>query len=261
MNNIDNWLFEYIKDQQARYPAIYPTPLSVMDHLLFCIGNGVEFLEEVGNFCVQFEDSNRGRWISFDNFYSSIISLEYLKETHTKDLYRKLENRGWSEDDISIRLLALRNPDMSQDGIFDMAYEQEEERINTRYNSVQFIKCSDYSTPEYWYKQILGEYVPHIEVSRYSKIHQFNEKTPQGLVQVSLDIVDAYIQFCEQCKDPNFLLSKPLKSRFRGFPTPQENETEIKEATHELSIGVLMRLKPVKQKLQSLLDYWNGKNE
>jgi hypothetical protein len=181
-----HWIQNFINYSQVSYPNIFKTPLSVMNHLLFVIGNGIQYSNKYGNFC---EHASMEKTAYHNKFNSEIQNdgLMFCKLLDIDSKYPLNFTEQWAN-------MMLMYPDMTVIEFTEKLRSQELSIINSYIDIVEFMECDifDYD----WKHDIKSEkfdFARHYS-STYSKVNALNGNTNPDLLRVVISILDTYIK-------------------------------------------------------------------
>ncbi|CAH9017236.1 hypothetical protein VPH5P1C_0165 [Vibrio phage 5P1c] len=200
-----NYLQNYILEQQVEYPSIFPTPTSVLDHLLFTNGNGCEI--ENGNFLTYFSNGKKVTWVIF---YSKLNDREscienvnrYQSEKSVDDLFKM-------KCEMAELFCEVEGEDFDKGVLWKEAWEE----WDSRYDNSSFV--DEISWEELLDKGTLkndilkGKYYPHLGLSpSYFKAAHFTESTCLLLKELTIVLSKAFVEVMEDIIKGDFSCGK-----------------------------------------------------
>lgn len=206
------WLTQYIRESQANYPSISKTPASVLEHMLFCKGNGVEIVK--GNFVVVV------------GFYRAVPFIEYYKEqlpfVKLKDY---LDDRAFDKEVEEIYARLKRTNEMFKDvckrkvKTDNELWGQSCDKFTSRYDDILIVdslepkELQDVDTLVSMVE--LSEYQPHLQLSaKYYQLYYFSSETNQDLLKVGLAMCKAYVLVLTRLlNNPSLITKSPAAPR------------------------------------------------
>jgi hypothetical protein len=190
-----HWLENYIDYSQARYAGISPTPLAVMNHLLFTIGNGYGYSDELGEIMsyfggqrelvplsVAFKDE-----VNFDEIKDKVIQISidhYIPCRTDVEFYQEHFMIGASVDDV-MDVLKKQNLNMHQENY------KNQKRLSCSIfeyglaSDIMELEDTDFSDVRYY-------------TSPRSMIKSFDKNTNQDLLKVAVSILGSYHKVSKQ---------------------------------------------------------------
>jgi hypothetical protein len=211
MKNIHN----FANRQLCEYNSIFPNVASLLDHLLFTIGNGYEFDDLIG--LPYYQSRKDGRSIAGYPRMTPVQWEKLIKTCHDKECGWDNQHGNMFDDLDSESKIVDAAPEEEKAGIIaELAEwrkkdkECREKRLADRLASYHPRSVTDADfTEEALYKQIteLGstfgdhygsrEYFirPYPLSKDYAKIYKLNENTPKWFIQIGLNLCKAWVRF------------------------------------------------------------------
>lgn len=215
MNNIHN----FVNRQLCEYQSIFPTVASLLEHLLFVIGNGYDFIDGM-IVCDHRDGSNQD--VRIDEFpeMTSEAWDQLIKKCHEKEA--KFATQFAIE-------YGSRFADIfpARDHAADLA-EKCAKYKSVAVNDSQFTEESLYADlrntagerkqdEDYWGDEVL--FRPYPLSTNYSDIFHLDEKTPAWFLQIALNLCNAWVRFLTEELEAGNVYKEP--------PTPLEGEQFI----------------------------------
>jgi len=205
--NLD-WLKQYIRESQAKYPSISNNYTDVLNHVFFVNGNGVEL--EDGLF-VQYVGFNRT--IPFEWYYANQKSFEDCCSVLSDDDCYVEKEVQWIYDSSFKPLNTFKKvhkPDeaLSDNDLYSKAYT----KFSSRYDNVVSIdSVESWDSEDVIYESLLAhKYEPYLNLSpEYFKLDKFNEKTSKELVNFAITYCRAVIRWITVYEE-----GRPIKGLF-----------------------------------------------
>lgn len=190
-----------ITEKQLSFPSIYKKPIQIFSHMLYMLGNGVEFVD--GNPVVNI---SYDRHIPYEQYYGIYKPFEeclehyyrYYKDQDVEKYYDLIKGFNFS--------------DKSEEELWKKAEKETSKDIE----SIQRLDISKVDDVSYWLSQIEDNvYLPLLHSSdKYSDITLLNENTEKSFLKYAIIITKSYIQFYESLDDKSILKYKnPVKPR------------------------------------------------
>jgi len=179
----------------CEYALIYPTVASLLDHLLFTVGNGYDFDETSG----MIFDSR----VRIDE-YPALSETEWvalIAECHAKELkwatnaseYRNdgaIDKEQLAEDCLKYKIVSVDDSMFTEDALYADLVGTKAERL----------------ADDSW----MNEYIrPYPLSERYSDIFNLNENTPKWFMQIALNLCKAWVRFLNEEIESNHVWIKP----------------------------------------------------
>lgn len=190
-------IHNFANRQLCEYASIFPTVASLLDHLLFTIGNGYDLDEESGMIV-------EGGSVRIDQ-YPKLTPKQWAKliaECHEKE-------RGFAE-----------RFDRTGDGIVDEEYlaqncarykivnvSDEDFTEDAIYADLRSMVATRTEERGYWGDEVMLRPYPLSE--KYSDIYNLNANTPAWFVQIALNLCNAWIRFLNEELDAGRVWIKP----------------------------------------------------
>jgi hypothetical protein len=176
-------IHNFVNRNMCEYALLYPTVASLLDHLLFTVGNGYDFDEDTGMICYGHKRIDQ---------YPKITKTGWKKliaEGHAKE-------RRWAED-------FKRFGDTSPIDEVRLAEECEKYKI-CEVDDSMFTEDALYAelvaTQELRNKERFGDrYLrPYPLSEKYSDVYNLNTNTPTWFVQIALNFCRAWVRFLNE---------------------------------------------------------------
>jgi hypothetical protein len=208
----DNYLHQYIRESQIEYPSISKTPVSVLKHMLFTNGNGVEI--DGSNFV---EYVSFYRTVPFTEYYKDTRTFQEMKEYHsdrcsekeylenyerikdTNEFYKSILDDDKSDDIEAESIERLKLNIKTDDEMYDKAWDE----YYNRYDGMDIIdELPDgaLTDVDYLYQTISKyDYLPYLQLSaEYYKAYYFDENTEHYLKEVTVALSKALVKFMSE---------------------------------------------------------------
>ena len=200
-----NYLQNYILEQQVEYPSIFPTPTSVLDHLLFTNGNGCEIGD--GNFLTYFSNGKKVTWsILYNNLNDRESCIENVNRYQSE---KSIDDSFKMKCEMAELFCEVEGEDFDKEVLWEEACEE----WDNRYDNSSFV--DEISWNELLDKEVLknyirkGKYYPHLGLSpNYFKADHFTENTCSSLKQLTAVLSEAFVEVMEEIIEVDFSCGK-----------------------------------------------------
>lgn len=191
MSNIHN----FANRQLCEYASIFPTVASLLDHLLFTVGNGYDFNDSTG----MITDEKNCRIDKYPtlsaNSWAKLIAGGHAKEL--KWLTRRAELDG---ECVDIEVLAENCKKYKIVNLDDSAFT--EDAIYADLLEARGSKKDDEFAMDRYHR-------PYPLSESYSDVYNLNQNTPKWFVQIALNFCKAWIRFLNEAIENNEVWIKP----------------------------------------------------
>lgn len=192
MNNIHN----FVNRQLCEYQSIFPSVASLLDHLLFTIGNGMFFSDSKG---MIYDDA--GILITDYPTMGPIAWDELIKECCVKEReYADKYAYGEPIDEAKLaakcaayKVINTNNSEFTEEFLYNNLCESRSALQASKYARTQFIR-------------------PYPLSENHSLIFQLNNNTPKWFTQIALNLCKAWVKFLnEELENNNVWVFKPVE--------------------------------------------------
>lgn len=190
MSNIHNFTNRHL----CEYQSIFPTVASLLDQLLFTIGNGYEFkngmiIDRNGTRIDEFPAMTEDTWIA-------LLEECYLKEV-------AFSKRFSHDDTVDEERVAAEYAKYKRQDINESMFTEESLLSDLRFMHVQRIaEKSRWNTEPSYIR-------PYPLSLKYSYIFALNKKTPVWFLQIALNLCKAWVRFLTNEIETNNVWIKP----------------------------------------------------
>ena len=217
-----NYLMQYIQEIQVKYPNIALSPVDVLNHMLYCNGNGVEFLD--GNPVMVFMFT---RTVPFKFYYRENIPLKQMiegyddrnSESEIESKYKTIKRRAdifkqsWLKKHTGSG--AAKEFEEKHNTDTTAMWNKAVKKYTERYDKVDHVHT--YTTEDFHNvsKMIImledsverNGYKHSLSLSKgYYKQDLFTEKTDPYLLRVGLTLSTAYVEhYHDECSKDKYL--------------------------------------------------------
>jgi len=191
---MSNYLLQARNEAVLRYPLINQRPIDYFSHLLFCNGNGIEFVHD--NPVVEFEFQRK---LPYKIYYQELMNFNVAKELYM--------DRNQDMDILDMMKSQIRVHDIIGDPYdADEIHESQRKNYYALYNNIHELAEHNMIDSSFWYNQLKhdSEYVPSLRLSdKYYKMFFFSENTDIILRKTGVALAKAYIEFFDECVKDN----------------------------------------------------------
>lgn len=208
-------IHNFANRQLCEFQSIFPNVVSLLDHLLFVIGNGFDYNSQDG---MIYTNSPIGKFIPLDQYpvMNDVDWQKLIMHCHTKE--RRWAQQNNSNGVINEEELAIACSKYKIVSVDDSLFTEENLHQQLRaWANVKQQKSSTFdSSPSYIRPYPLSE--------DHSFIFALNENTPKWFVQIAMNMCNAWIKFLGEEIEANNVWIKPSLR-------PKDPDAEIKAAT------------------------------
>ena len=190
MNTIHN----FTNRNLCEYVSIFPTVASLLDHLLFTVGNGYEFDEDSG---MIFDEMG----IRIDQYpaKSAVYWEDLIAECHAKE-YRwaskfvplgiAVNEEKLAKECAKYRIVTVDDSMFTEDALYAELVVASAEKLAARFATDNFHR-------------------PYPLSEKYSDVFNLNLNTPKWFVQIALNLCKAWVRFLTEEIENNHVWIKP----------------------------------------------------
>lgn len=186
MNNLHNFSNRML----CEYQSIFPTVASLLEHLLFVVGNGYSVDEESG--MIYYDGRNR-EFIDQEPELTAEGWKELIEACHAKER-RFADSHGSvcrKEDLKGYRIVSVSDADFTEDALYQAL-------VNSQASS----RKNDRAGLGHWLR-------PYPLSTSYSDIFNLNQNTPKWFLEIAVNLTKAWIRFLSEAIDKNDVWIKP----------------------------------------------------
>lgn len=204
---MDN-IYNFTNRQMCEYATIFPTVASLLDHLLFTIGNGFDVDEKTGMFLSGDTLINEYPEMT-DKEWDMLIAECHAKERKFAEQYKHgcVDEEQLAEDCKVYARVSVNDQSFTEDALYADIVAMQQRQLK------------EFSVDTY--------HRPYPLSTSFSDIYNLNDNTPRWFIQIALNFCNAWVRFLNDAISNNDVWE------------PMSQEDLDKSTEYEISIGLL----------------------